>query len=110
VLRSPTARVLDETDEPAVRALLATDPVAACVIAGRVEAAGTAAAARGFAFSGSPDAARPARERAAALVDALPDLAEADLNPVRCTAHGCVVLDMRLRFAQRPREARVKTW
>jgi DNA-binding CsgD family transcriptional regulator len=38
-----------------------------------LEAAGVAAAARGFAFSGSPDAARPARERAAALVDALPD-------------------------------------
>jgi uncharacterized protein len=43
VLRTPTARVLDETDEPAVRRLLATDPVAACVIAGRVETAGTAA-------------------------------------------------------------------
>ena len=44
---TPTARVLDETDEPAVRTLLATDPVAACVIAGRVEAAGTAPAALG---------------------------------------------------------------
>ncbi|MGY1705739.1 GNAT family N-acetyltransferase [Geodermatophilus sp. SYSU D00697] len=47
MLRTPTARVLDETDEPAVRRLLATDPVAACVIAGRVEAAGTAARALG---------------------------------------------------------------
>jgi uncharacterized protein len=47
VLRTPTARVLDETDEPSVRRLLATDPVAACVIAGRVEAAGTAARALG---------------------------------------------------------------
>jgi predicted GNAT family acetyltransferase len=47
VLRTPTARVLDETDEPAVRRLLATDPVAACVIAGRVEVAGTAARALG---------------------------------------------------------------
>jgi predicted GNAT family acetyltransferase len=44
---TPAARVLDETDEPAVRALFASDPVAACVIAGRVEAAGTAAAALG---------------------------------------------------------------
>lgn len=44
---APAARVLDETDEPAVRALLAGDPVAACVIAGRVEAVGTAAAALG---------------------------------------------------------------
>ncbi len=47
MLRSPTARVLDETDEPAVRRLLAADPVAACVIAGRVEATGTAPAALG---------------------------------------------------------------
>jgi predicted GNAT family acetyltransferase len=47
VLRTPTARVLDESDEPAVHRLLATDPVAACVLAGRVEAAGTAAAALG---------------------------------------------------------------
>ncbi|MFW3169537.1 GNAT family N-acetyltransferase [Geodermatophilus sp. CPCC 206100] len=47
MLRTPTARVLDEGDEPAVRRLLATDPVAACVIAGRVEAAGTAATSLG---------------------------------------------------------------
>jgi uncharacterized protein len=47
VLRTQAARVLDETDEPAVRRLLATDPVAACVIAGRVEVAGTAARALG---------------------------------------------------------------
>jgi predicted GNAT family acetyltransferase len=47
VLRTPTARVLDESDEPAVHRLLATDPVAACVLAGRVEVAGTAAAALG---------------------------------------------------------------
>ena len=38
MLRIPTARVLDETDEPAVTRLLATDPVGACVLAGRVEA------------------------------------------------------------------------
>jgi uncharacterized protein len=47
VLRSPTARVLDEADEPAVLRLLATDPVAACVLAGRVEIAGTTPAALG---------------------------------------------------------------
>jgi predicted GNAT family acetyltransferase len=47
VLRTPTARVLDESDEQAVHRLLATDPVAACVLAGRVEAVGTAAAALG---------------------------------------------------------------
>src|SRR3954447_19028659 len=38
-----------------------------------LQAAGTAAAARGFAFSGTPDLARPARDRSAAIVDALPD-------------------------------------
>jgi uncharacterized protein len=47
VLRTPTARVLDEGDEAAVLRLLAVDPVAACVLAGRVETAGTAPAALG---------------------------------------------------------------
>jgi predicted GNAT family acetyltransferase len=47
VLRTPTARVLDEADEPAVHRLLATDPVAACVLAGRIESAGTAPASLG---------------------------------------------------------------
>jgi predicted GNAT family acetyltransferase len=47
VLRTPTARVLDEGDEEAVHRLLATDPVAACVLAGRVESTGTAAASLG---------------------------------------------------------------
>jgi predicted GNAT family acetyltransferase len=42
VLRAPVARVLDEADEGAVHRLLATDPVAACVLAGRIEATGTA--------------------------------------------------------------------
>ena len=45
--RTPTARVLDESDEAAVHRLLATDPVAACVLAGRVEATGTAPASLG---------------------------------------------------------------
>jgi len=47
VLRTQTARVLDDADEAAVHRLLATDPVAACVLAGRVESSGTAAAALG---------------------------------------------------------------
>ena len=47
MLRTPTARVLDESDEAAVHRLLATDPVAACVLAGRVEATGTAPASLG---------------------------------------------------------------
>ncbi|CCG04588.1 DUF4081 domain-containing GNAT family N-acetyltransferase [Blastococcus saxobsidens] len=47
MLRSPAARLLDEADEPAVQRLLATDPVAACVIAGRVEVAGTSTVSLG---------------------------------------------------------------
>jgi hypothetical protein len=47
VLRTPTARVLDEGDEAAVHRLLATDPVAACVLAGRIETTGTAPASLG---------------------------------------------------------------
>ena len=47
MLRAPAARVLDEGDEEAVLRLLATDPVAACVLAGRVESAGTGAAGLG---------------------------------------------------------------
>jgi predicted GNAT family acetyltransferase len=47
MLSTPTARVLDETDEPAVTRLLAADPVAACVLAGRVEAVGTGATSLG---------------------------------------------------------------
>jgi acyl-CoA synthetase (NDP forming)/GNAT superfamily N-acetyltransferase len=40
----------------------------------------------------------------------VPELVEADLNPVRCMTSGCVVLDIRLRIErQRPVE-RVKTW
>jgi len=47
VLRTPTARVLDEGDEAAVHRLLATDPVAACVLAGRIESSGTASSTLG---------------------------------------------------------------
>ncbi len=47
MLRTPTARVLDEGDEAAVHRLLATDPVAACVLAGRIETTGTAPASLG---------------------------------------------------------------
>jgi predicted GNAT family acetyltransferase len=44
VLRSAQARVLDADDEDAVRDLLATDPVAGCMLAGRVETHGTGTA------------------------------------------------------------------
>ena len=47
MLRASAARVLDEADEDAVHRLLATDPVAACVLAGRVESAGTAPSSLG---------------------------------------------------------------
>jgi predicted GNAT family acetyltransferase len=47
VLRTSAARVLDEGDEAAVHRLLATDPVAACVLAGRIEIAGTHPSALG---------------------------------------------------------------
>jgi predicted GNAT family acetyltransferase len=47
--------VLDETDEPAVLRLLSSDPVAACVLAGRVESAGTARTALGAPLWGIGD-------------------------------------------------------
>jgi hypothetical protein len=48
--------------------------------------------------------------RFAALLREVPALVEADLNPVRCMASGCAVLDLRMR-AERPHPAqRVKTW
>jgi len=48
--------------------------------------------------------------RFALLLRAAPEIVEADLNPVRCMANGCAVLDMRLRV-ERPRPIeRVKTW
>jgi acyl-CoA synthetase (NDP forming)/RimJ/RimL family protein N-acetyltransferase len=44
------------------------------------------------------------------LVRAVPEVVEADLNPVRCMASGYLVLDTRLRIEHwRPTE-RVKTW
>jgi predicted GNAT family acetyltransferase len=42
-----SVRLLDEDDEPAVRELLATDPVGACMLAARTEVAGVAAPALG---------------------------------------------------------------
>ncbi len=48
--------------------------------------------------------------RFALLVRAVPEVIEADLNPVRCMASGCLVLDMRLRIEHRRPVERVKTW
>jgi predicted GNAT family acetyltransferase len=47
VLRFASARVLDADDEGAVRSLLDTDPVGACMLAGRVETHGTATGSLG---------------------------------------------------------------
>jgi predicted GNAT family acetyltransferase len=47
VLRTASARVLDEDDERAVRELLGIDPVGACMLAGRVETHGTAPSSLG---------------------------------------------------------------
>ncbi|HEY0506594.1 MAG TPA: GNAT family N-acetyltransferase [Blastococcus sp.] len=55
MLRTPTARVLDERDESAVHRLLASDPVAACVLAGRVESSGTGPASLGAPLWGIGD-------------------------------------------------------
>jgi acyl-CoA synthetase (NDP forming) len=48
--------------------------------------------------------------RFALLLEEVPELVEADLNPVRCTTVGCVVLDMRLRIEHQNPVERVKTW
>jgi acyl-CoA synthetase (NDP forming) len=65
-------------------------------------------------FRGSPPVDREAlRElilRFAQLLRELPEVAEVDLNPVRCTPKGSVVLDMRVRVEPRRPTERVKTW
>ncbi len=48
--------------------------------------------------------------RFALLLRELPEVVETDLNPVRCTTNGCVVLDMRMRIERRRPVERVKTW
>ena len=44
------------------------------------------------------------------LLAEVPEVVEADLNPVRCMTTGCLVLDMRLRIEHRRPTDRVKTW
>jgi acyl-CoA synthetase (NDP forming) len=48
--------------------------------------------------------------RFALLLGELPEIAEADLNPVRCTTDGSVVLDMQVRIERRRPLKRGKTW
>ena len=65
-------------------------------------------------FRGSPPVDRPALRdlmlRFAQLLRACPEVAEADLNPVRCLPRGCVVLDLRMRIERHRPVERVKTW
>ncbi len=48
--------------------------------------------------------------RFALLLADAPQIVEADLNPVRCTASGCIVLDTRMLIMHRRPLQRVKTW
>ena len=48
--------------------------------------------------------------RFALLLRNFPEIVEADLNPVRCTTDGCVVLDLQLRVERQQPVDRVKTW
>jgi acetate---CoA ligase (ADP-forming) len=48
--------------------------------------------------------------RFALLLRNAPEIVEADLNPVRCTTEGCVVLDLQLRVEHQQPADRVKTW
>ena len=48
--------------------------------------------------------------RFAALLRAVPELVEVDLNPVRCLPDGALVLDMRVRVERRPRAEPVTRW
>jgi acyl-CoA synthetase (NDP forming) len=65
-------------------------------------------------FRGSPVLDRVAlRElilRVALLLEAAPEIVEADFNPIRCTPVACVTLDLRLRVERRRPVERVKTW
>jgi len=78
-----------------------------------IEAA-TPVAAQLAGYRGAPALDQPAlRElilRFARLLEALPELVEVDLNPVRVLRQGCVVLDARMRAERRQPRPRVKTW
>ena len=48
--------------------------------------------------------------RFALLVEIVPELVEADLNTIRCTTHGCSVLDARMRIEPLEPIEKIKTW
>lgn len=89
-------------------------PPATDVEAGELIDASSAVAGQLDGFRGSPALDRQALleliQRFALLLAAAPEIAEADLNPVRCMTAGCAVLDLRLRVESRRAPARVKTW
>ena len=65
-------------------------------------------------FRGAPPRDRVALQdlilRFAALLRAVPELVEVDLNPVRCLPDGALVLDMRCRVERRPRAESITRW
>lgn len=65
-------------------------------------------------FRGSPPKDRVALQdlilRFAALLRAVPELVEVDLNPIRSLPEGAVVLDVRMRLERRPRAESVTRW
>jgi len=75
-------------------------------------AEGVATELEGFRGSAPLDreAMRELILRFALLLRAVPEVVEADLNPVRCMTSGCIVLDMRLRIEHRRPAERAKTW
>jgi acyl-CoA synthetase (NDP forming)/RimJ/RimL family protein N-acetyltransferase len=75
-------------------------------------AKGVAAELNGLRGSGPLDreALRELILRFTLLLEQVPEVVEADLNPVRCMSSGCLVLDMRLRIEHRRTIDRVKTW
>jgi acyl-CoA synthetase (NDP forming) len=82
--------------------------------AGELIDASESVAAQLDGFRGRPaldrDAVRELIMRFALLLREVPEIVEADLNPVRCMAKGCIVLDMRLRIQHSVRSEPIKTW
>lgn len=93
----------------AFRVLPETDVDADELIAG---VRGVAAQLDGF--RGQPPLDRGALRRLAlrfaALLRAVPEILEADLNPTRAMVDGCTVLDVRMRIGRRRPPERTKTW
>ena len=99
------------TESAAFRLPPATDPEADELIE---SAKGVAAELNGLRGSAPLDreALRELILRFTLLLAEVPEVVEADLNPVRWLTSGCLVLDMRLRIEHRCRRPidRVKTW